>query len=107
MDTLAAFVNCDLLKSNVGKRVRTVIKVNRIENGAIVGEGPGGGVITVKPGRRGLDTAPNRYREVIGIAEGGSIIAEEVGTDFGDKFDLQNFNELCKLASKDFQALFM
>lgn len=85
MDTSspAVFVNAELLKMYVGRRVRAVVQVLRSEGGMIIGQSTDGSQLTVK-GSQGF--LLSHYVEVIGIADGNQSICAEICTDFGDKF---------------------
>ncbi|XP_010439835.1 PREDICTED: replication protein A 14 kDa subunit B [Camelina sativa] len=106
MDTTspAVFVNGALLRRYIGQKVRAVIQVIRSEIGSVVGKSTDDQQIVVK----GSPQPPlTSYLEVIGIAESDNTIRAEVWTNFGDSFDAQNYNELCKLANGEFRHLFI
>ncbi|CAH2064295.1 unnamed protein product [Thlaspi arvense] len=106
MDTSSpsAFVNGALLGRLAGRKVRTVVQVIGSEIGSVVGKTTDDVQIFV----RGSSPAPlTTYVEVIGIAESDNSIRAETWTNFGNTFDPQNFNELCKLANGEFKHLFM
>ncbi|PON31429.1 Replication factor A protein [Trema orientale] len=106
MDTSnpAVFVNAELLRLYVGRRVRALIQVIRSENGAVVGKSTDDSQIVVKgsPPR-----APTTFVEVIGIADGDKSIRAEMWTNFGDAIDTHNYNQLCQLANGEFKHLFI
>ncbi|KAL5226965.1 hypothetical protein ABZP36_015230 [Zizania latifolia] len=106
MDTSSpsAFVNGEILKRFVGRRVRTVIQIQRDEAGLLVGQSTDGHQLTIK-GASGAPTS--HYVEVIGIAENNQTINAEVWTDFGENFDPAPFNGLCKLANGQMRDLFL
>ncbi|XP_010434513.2 PREDICTED: probable inactive dual specificity protein phosphatase-like At4g18593 [Camelina sativa] len=98
MDTTspAVFVNGALLRRYIGQKVRAVIQVIRSDIGSVVGKSTDDQQIVVKGSPQPPLTA---YLEVIGIAESDNTICADVWTNFGDSFDAQNYNELCKLAN--------
>lgn len=88
----------------VGRRVRTVIQVIRSDSGGVIGKSSDDQQIAVK----GQLPAPlTTFVEVIGIADGVQSIRAEIGTNFGDTFDMLNFNQLCKLANGEYKNLFI
>ncbi|KAL1822549.1 hypothetical protein DCAR_0310367 [Daucus carota subsp. sativus] len=106
MDTSnpAAFVNGELLRMFVGRRVRTVIQVLRTDGGGVVGKSCDDQQIVVT----GQLPAPlTTFVEIIGIADGAQSIRADIGTNFGDNFDLLNYNQLCKLANGEYKHLFI
>ncbi|KAL1224795.1 Replication protein A 14 kDa subunit B [Cardamine amara subsp. amara] len=100
----AAFVNGALLRRYIGQKVRAVVQVIRSDIGSVIGKSTDEQQIVIKG-------SPNQpltiYLEVIGIAETENTIRAEVWTNFGDSFDAQNYNELCKLANGEFRHLFI
>ena len=89
MDTSgpAAFVNGEILKMFVGRRVRTVVQAQREEGGVLFGQSTEWHQLTII----GASGAPmSHYVEIIGIAEPNQAIRAEVCTDFGE-----NFGENC------------
>lgn len=106
MDTSnpAVFVNADLLKLHVGKRVRAVIQVIRPDAGSVVGNSTDEKQIVVK----GQPPAPlSTFVEVIGIADTNQSIRAEMWTNFGDSFDMFCYNQVCQLANGEFKHLFI
>ncbi|KVI12020.1 replication protein A 14 kDa subunit B-like [Cynara cardunculus var. scolymus] len=106
MDTSnpAVLVNADLLRSYVGRRVRTVIQVIRPDAGGLIGRSTDEKQIVVK----GHPPSPlTTFIEVIGVADTTQSICAEIMTNFGDTFDTNNFNQLCQLANGDFRHLFI
>ena len=85
MDTSspAVFVNAELLKMYMGRRVRAIVQVVRNEGGIMVGQSTDGSQLTVK-GSQGFPLS--HYVEVIGIADGNQSIRAEICTDYGEKF---------------------
>lgn len=85
MDTSspAVFVNAEILKMYLGRRVRAVIQVMRNDAGVIVGQSTDGNQITVKGAQA---VPPSHFVEVIGIADGSQSIRAEICTDFGQSF---------------------
>jgi replication factor A3 len=86
MDTSgpAEFVNAGTLSMSSGKRVRTVVQVQREEGGIVVGQSTDGHQLTIK----GVDVPVpgSHFMEVFGIAEGNQAIRAEISTDFGPNF---------------------
>jgi replication factor A3 len=86
MDTSspAAFINAETLNMSLGKRVRTVVQVQRDEGGIVVGQSTDGHQLTIK----GVDVPVpvSQFMEVFGIAEGNQTIRAEICTDFGPNF---------------------
>ncbi|CAM0880716.1 unnamed protein product [Alopecurus aequalis] len=107
MDTSvpSPFVNGETLKMFVGRRVRTVVQVQRNESGVLVVQSTDGHQLTIK----GAHDAPEspHYMEVIGIPDSNQSIRAESWTDFGENFDVVPFNGLCKLASDKYKYLFL
>ncbi|CAE6076012.1 unnamed protein product [Arabidopsis arenosa] len=107
MDTSSpsAFVNGALMRRYIGQKVRTVIQVIGSDIGSVVGKSTDDLQIVV----RGSSPTPplTTYLEVIGIAESDNAIRAETWTNFGNSFDPQNYNELCKLANGEFKHLFI
>ncbi|XP_020589947.1 replication protein A 14 kDa subunit-like [Phalaenopsis equestris] len=108
MDTSspAVFVNAELLKMHVGRRVRIVLQVTRIEGGVMIGQSTDGQQLTVKGADLQSIPLPH-YVEVIGIADGNHSIRAEICTNFGENFDAVSYNGLCKLANGKFKSLFL
>ncbi|KAI7748786.1 hypothetical protein M8C21_013647 [Ambrosia artemisiifolia] len=106
MDTSnpAVLVNGDLLRSYVGRRVRTVVQVVRPEAGGLTGRSTDEKQIVVK-GQ--MPASLTTFVEVIGVADSAQSIHAEIVTNFGDTFDTSNFNQLCQLANGDFRHLFI
>lgn len=107
MDTSgpAAFINAETLNTNVGRRVRTVVQVQRNEGGIVVGQSTDGHQLTIK----GVDIPVSvlHFMEVFGIAESNQAIRAEICTDFGPNFDPNAYDGLTKLASGKFKHLFL
>lgn len=107
MDTSnpAVLVNGDLLRSYVGRRIRTVIQVIRPDGGGLIGRSTDEKQIVVK----GHPPSPlTTFIEVIGVADTAQSIRAEIMTNFGDTFDTNNFNQLCQHANGgDFRHLFI
>ncbi|RLN22799.1 replication protein A 14 kDa subunit-like [Panicum miliaceum] len=106
MDTSspAALVNAESLRMFLGRRVRTVVQVQRIEGGMVFGQSTDGRPLTIKSA---MDIPVSHFMEVYGIAENEQTIHAEVCTDFGPNFDAKAFDGLCKLASDKFKHLFL
>ncbi|KAL3536101.1 hypothetical protein ACH5RR_004562 [Cinchona calisaya] len=106
MDTSnpAVFVNGELLRMHVGKRVRAVIQVLSSVAGTVTGKSTDGQQIFVK----GHPPAPlSTFVEVIGIADGNQSIRADIWTNFGDVFDTQGYNQICQLANGEYKHLFI
>ncbi|KAL6998046.1 Replication protein A 14 kDa subunit B [Sarracenia purpurea var. burkii] len=106
MDTSnpAVFVNAELLRMYVGRKVRAVIQVVRSDGGAIVGKSTDEKQLVVK----GSPPLPlTTYVEVIGIADSNQSIQAELWTNFGDTFDTYNYNQVCLLANGEYKHLFI
>lgn len=87
MDTSnpAVFVNAELLRMHVGRRVRAVIQVIRNDRGSITGKSTDEQQLIVK----GHPTSPpTTFVEVIGIADSNQSIKAEIWTNFGDNFGM-------------------
>jgi len=93
---LPAFANGEMLKTLVGRRVRTVVQVQRREGGLLVGQSTDGHQLII---RGAMDVPVSHFMEVFGTAEGDHSISAEVCTDFGNNFDAESFNGLCKFAN--------
>ncbi|KAK3261992.1 replication protein A 14 kDa subunit B [Cymbomonas tetramitiformis] len=46
------------------------------------------------------------FLEFEGIVEDSGTIREEVHTNFGNSFDMESYNELCKLSNAEHKHLF-
>ncbi|CAA0818826.1 Replication protein A 14 kDa subunit B [Striga hermonthica] len=107
MDTSnpAVFVNAELLRLYVGRRVRAVIQVLRSDGGgSVVGKSTDEQQMVIK----GRPPAPlSTFVEVIGIADSNQSIQAEIWTNFGDNFDTASYNSVCQLANGEFKHLFI
>ncbi|XP_051150525.1 replication protein A 14 kDa subunit B [Andrographis paniculata] len=107
MDTSnpAVFVNAELLRLYVGRRVRAVVQVLRSDGGgSVMGKSTDEQQLVIK----GHPPAPlSTFVEIIGIADTNQSIQAEIWTNFGDTFDTTSYNELCKYANGDFKHLFI
>ncbi|XP_052174609.1 replication protein A 14 kDa subunit B-like [Diospyros lotus] len=106
MDTSnpAVFVNVELLRLYVGRKVRAVIQVVRSDGNVVVGKSTDDKQLIVK----GSPPVPlTTYVEVIGIADSNQSIHAEIWTNFGDTFDTNNYNQLCILANGEYKHLFI
>lgn len=85
MDTSkpAVFVNAEMLRNHIGRRVRAVIQVIRNDGGSIVGKSTDEQQLVVKGHP---STPPTTFVEVIGIADSNQSIQAEIMTNFGDNF---------------------
>ncbi|XAR69754.1 hypothetical protein NMG60_11001462 [Bertholletia excelsa] len=106
MDTSnpAVFVNAELLRMYVGRKVRAVIQVVCSDGGSVVGKSTDEKQLVVK----GSPPGPlSTYVEVIGIADSNQSIRAEQWTNFGDSFDTNSYNQLCLLANGEYKHLFI
>ncbi|KAI4300484.1 hypothetical protein L6164_033860 [Bauhinia variegata] len=107
MDTSnpAAFVNGELLRFYVGRRVRAVIQIIRSDSGSVIGKSTDEKQLVVK----GLPppTPLTNFVEVIGVADSDKSIHAEIWTNFGDTIDTFSYNKLCQLANGEFKHLFL
>ncbi|KAK4799847.1 hypothetical protein SAY86_025212 [Trapa natans] len=106
MDTSnpSVLVNADLLSRYVGRKVRTVIQVIRIDGTSVLGKSTDDRQLVVKGSPPSSLTT---FVEVIGIADSQSSIAADSWTNFGDSFDTASHNKLCQLANGEYQHLFL
>ncbi|XP_051224306.1 replication protein A 14 kDa subunit [Lolium perenne] len=95
MNHPSALVNGDTLKMFVGRKVRTVVKVQRTEGGVLFGQSTDGHQLTIKGALEGVGS---HYLEVVGIADNAQSITAEICKDFGENFDAEAFNGLCKVS---------
>lgn len=87
MDTSnpAVFVNAELLKLHIGRKIRAVVQVTKSDGGVVTGKSTDEQELTV----HGLPKVPlMNFVEVIGIAESNKIINVEHSTDFGNTFGI-------------------
>ncbi|GFQ01748.1 replication protein a 14 kDa subunit b [Phtheirospermum japonicum] len=106
MDTSnpAVFVNAELLRMYVGRRVRAVIQVLRSDGGSVYGKSTDEQQLVIK----GRPPGPlSTFVEVIGIADSNQSIQAEIWTNFGDALDTSCYNNVCQLANGDFKHLFI
>ncbi|KAG5556549.1 hypothetical protein RHGRI_006972 [Rhododendron griersonianum] len=106
MDTSnpAVFVNAELLHAYMGRKVRTVIQVMRSDGGTVIGKSTDEKQLVLK----GSPPVPlTTYVEVIGIADSDQSIRAEIWNNFGDTFDMYNYNQLCILANGEYKHLFI
>ncbi|EPS64091.1 hypothetical protein M569_10692 [Genlisea aurea] len=107
MDTSnpAVFVNAELLRLHLGRRVRAAIQVIRSDgSGSVIGKSTDEQQLVVKGHPPGPLTT---FVEVIGIADGNQSIQAEIWTNFGDDLDMASYNSLCQLANGDYKHLFI
>ncbi|CAL4917954.1 unnamed protein product [Urochloa decumbens] len=95
--SLPAFANGEILKTLVRQRVRTVVQVHRNDGGVLVGQSTDRHQLAI---RGAMDVPVSHFMEVFGTAESDQSICAEVCTDFGNNFDAESFNGLCKFANK-------
>ncbi|KAL3825756.1 hypothetical protein ACJIZ3_021785 [Penstemon smallii] len=107
MDTSnpALFVNAELLRMHVGRRVRAVIQVLRSDGGgSVVGNSTDGQQLVIK----GHPPGPlSTFVEVIGIADSNQSIRADIWNNFGDVLDTASYNVVCQLANGDYKHLFI
>ena len=87
MDTSnpSVFVNAELLRLYVGRRVRAVIQVLRSDGGVVTGKSTDENQIIVK----GSPPVPlSNFVEVIGIADTEKSIRAEIWSNFGNTFGM-------------------
>ena len=83
MENRSAIVNGETLRMFVGRKVRTVLKVQHTEGGVLVGQSTDGHQLTIKGASEGVES---HYLEVVGIADNGQSITAEICKDFGENF---------------------
>lgn len=95
-------VNSALMKRYQGKRVTAVLKVLQMGQGQALCQTADGGQVSVKlqPG----SVFSGAFVEVTGIVEEDAVLREERFTPISDNFDMNTYNQLCKLAQE--QAIF-
>lgn len=96
MDTSnpAAFVNAQLLPNFIGKKVRTVVKVNQSDGVVTTATSTDDQQLNVK----GVPQVPlMNYIEIIGIAESNNSINAEICTDFGNTFGTNHYRFFLQL----------
>ncbi|KAK9814149.1 hypothetical protein WJX72_001287 [[Myrmecia] bisecta] len=107
MDTSdpAPRVNFELLQRYIGKKVRLVGKVMGLDGDLLTVKAADQGLVYVKvlPGAGHA----SEYVEIDGIVESPNTVQEQQHVEFGSNFDLNSYNELCKLAHFDYPALFL
>ncbi|KDP43387.1 hypothetical protein JCGZ_26487 [Jatropha curcas] len=102
----AIFVNGETLQMYTGKKVRAVVQVIECDGGNTIVKSTDEHEWIVK--ELPLPSVPLlNYIEVIGVAETNKSIRAELCTDFGNTFDAQSYNQLCKLANGEHKALFL
>ncbi|CAK9179177.1 unnamed protein product [Ilex paraguariensis] len=106
MDTSnpAVFVNVELLRMYVGRRVRAVIQVVRSDGGVVVGKSTDEQQLVVKGSP---PVSLSNFVEVIGIADSNQSIRAEIWNNFGDTFDTSTYNQVCQLANGEYKHLFI
>jgi replication factor A3 len=98
-------VNYELMQRYVGRKVRLVCKVEEFAGDTLKASSCDGQTVFIKPKQgSNYDTA---FVEIEGIVENGTTVQEESFTSFGDSFDMNNYNELCKLANGAAQDMFL
>ncbi|KAL3677101.1 hypothetical protein R1sor_027049 [Riccia sorocarpa] len=102
----ALLANAALFRRYVGRRVRTVLQVGRFEGGNLYGQAPDGPQIVVRQVPRKEEDF-TQFVEVIGVVEGDTALQAEICTNFGDKFDMEQFSKVCELANGNYRDIFM
>ncbi|CAL8170403.1 unnamed protein product [Prunus armeniaca] len=95
MDTSnpAVFVNAELLRLYVGRRVRALIQVVRTEGGTVIGKSTDENQLVVK----GSPPFPlTKFVEVIGIADGEKSIHADIWNNFGETIGMPFPPTFCK-----------
>uniref|UniRef100_A0A5B7B4A2 Putative replication protein A subunit B n=2 Tax=Davidia involucrata TaxID=16924 RepID=A0A5B7B4A2_DAVIN len=107
MDTSspAVFVNGELLRMYVGRKVRAVVQVIRSDGGVMTGKSTDEHQLSIKGSLPHFPAMS--YVEVIGIADSNQSIQAEISTNFGNSFDTHSYNQLCQLANGEFKGLFL
>lgn len=88
MDTSspAVFVNGELLRMFIGRKVRIVVQVMQSDAGSIIGKSTDNQQIIIKNSQ---PTQPlTAYVEAIGIADTNQSVRAEILTNFGDNFGM-------------------
>lgn len=96
-------VNANLMRMYVGKRVTAVLKVLTPGQGEALCHAADGGQVSVKL-QPGSVFSPSTFVEVTGVVEGDGVLREEISIPISEKFDMNTYNQLCKLARE--QAIF-
>lgn len=88
MDTSnpAVLVNGDILRGYVGRRVRIVIQVVKVDASGLIGISTDEKQIHVK-GRQ-LPSPVTTYVQVIGVADSAQSLDADIVTNFGDTFGM-------------------
>ena len=88
MDTSspAVFVNGELLRMFIGRKVRIVVQVMQSDAGSIFGKSTDNQQVIIKNSQ---PTQPlTTYVEAIGIADSNQSVRAEILTNFGDNFGM-------------------
>mmetsp|Transcript_22051 Transcript_22051/g.61200 ORF Transcript_22051/g.61200 Transcript_22051/m.61200 type:complete len:108 (-) Transcript_22051:120-443(-) len=98
-------VNGALLRQNIGRKVLLVGEVLSLEEGFVRMMAADQTPVTVKV----QDNAPfqTRYAEVLGTVESENSVMADQHFAFGDNFDLNNYNEMVKLANTVNRDIFL
>ncbi|GJP45210.1 hypothetical protein CLOM_g4628 [Closterium sp. NIES-68] len=99
-------VNGEQMRRFVGRKIRTVLRVVRVDPGVITAQTCDNATVTV----RAVARSPwddSQFVEVIGVPENDTTIREESSTAFGNNFDQGNYNQLCTLVHGEFHSLFL
>lgn len=104
MSNPAVFVNAEFLKEHVGRKVRTVVQVVQSDGDKVIGKSTDEIQLVVKGNP---PNALSTFVEVIGIADTIQSIEAEIWTNFGDTFDVNSYDKVCRLANGDYKHLFI
>eukprot|EP00894_Picocystis_sp_ML_P002822 jgi/Pico_ML_1/53339/g3903.t1 len=98
-------VNFEYLPRFVGKKVRLVGQCEGFDGGVAKVKAADGGIVLVKT-KAGAPYETS-FVEVEGLVDGPTSMTEAEHTPFGENFDLEVYNEVCKLANTSQQSLFL
>ncbi|WIA22828.1 hypothetical protein OEZ86_009777 [Tetradesmus obliquus] len=91
------------LKNYIGKTVIFVGKVETLQGQQVQMSAPDGSRVTIQAGNSTFDT---QFVEVTGTVVDPMTIREESHVEFGEKFDLNLYNEFLKLSNGQYAELF-
>lgn len=91
------------LKNYIGKTVIFVGKVETLQGQQVQMSAPDGSRVTIQAGNSTFDT---QFAEVTGTVVDPMTIREESHVEFGEKFDLNLYNEFLKLSNGQYAELF-
>eukprot|EP00882_Tetradesmus_deserticola_P004085 GHRQ01004316.1.p3 GENE.GHRQ01004316.1~~GHRQ01004316.1.p3 ORF type:complete len:112 (+),score=25.53 GHRQ01004316.1:1279-1614(+) len=90
------------LKNFIGKSVIFVGKVEAMQGQQVQMSAPDGSRVTVQ----GNSTFDSQFAEVTGVVVDPMTLREESHVEFGEKFDLNLYNEFLKLSNGQYAELF-